>query len=151
MAFVFKQLGRFVISVTVSILLLSVLVGVIVPTIFENGKIDVSPDNTLPQEKQVIEMRTINKISPTMTVSDAVTQAKGVNEYEELDDVFWQGVLDDESKVYVYTLHNGYHKPADAFSGAEVSDWVLVFTSANAAGEEYTVNVTLSLYDFLNT
>ena len=150
MAFISKHLGRFLISVTVSVILLSGLVGIVVPAIFEQGNIKVSPETVLPDEPPVIEMRTVGKISQDMTLTDAVAHARSVSDNAELDDTFWQSVLDDEGRVRTYRLHNGYHEPANEFSGGQVSDWILVFTSANAAGEIYTVNVKLSLYDFID-
>ena len=150
MAFVVKQLGRFIISVTVAMLLLSVLVGVIVPAIFEKANIYNVREDALPAETPVIKMRVIDTASDSTTVASAFERAKGANQDERLDATFWQGVNTDA--IYIYKLKDGYYKPLPAseeFSGSEVSDWIFVFTSENAEGARYTVNVTLSLYDFV--
>ena len=150
MAFVVKQLGRFIITVAVSMLILSVLVGVVVPAIFEKANIYNVREDALPKETPVVKMRVIDTVSDSTTVASAFERARNANQDDRLDDEFWQGVNTDA--IYIYKLKDGYYKPlpeGEEFSGREISDWIFVFTSENAEGARYTVNVTLSLYDFV--
>lgn len=139
---VLKIMSRFLIAAVVGAMIVSGLMSFFVPNLVlrTNNVLAQETAEVLPEEPEVVGL-TVGATAGTDLFS-ALEKAAAENTTEQLDADFWQSIRLEYSRVYAYKNENGRYV-LQSFDGSEASDWVLVFTSANASGARYKVKMNL--------
>ena len=144
MTLIIKYAGRVLVATAVCILIMTALATSFVPNLSKKATeiMASGQGELLLNEPEVIRLSVTTSCGADL--SSVLALAAAENTTGDLDATYWSVIQQEDDCVFTYKQENGRYENR-LFDGSEASNWMLVFTSTNASGTRYKVQLSLSL------